>query len=236
MRIWVARPEPGASRTAARLTELGHRPLIAPVMRVAPTGERPPEGPFDAVLLTSASAAEPLAALGATAALPVFAVGRRTAAAARRAGFAEVVSADGDAQALAALVGRTCPPGARLLHPAGADRKAEPGATLAAAGFRVAVWTAYAARAVDRLPATVLAALGGEEGGLDGVLHYSRRSAETATKLAVAAGAEARYRALRHFCLSADVAVPLVERGVAAHFVAARPDEDTLLAGLAQAR
>ncbi|MEE7475054.1 uroporphyrinogen III synthase, partial [Methylobacterium hispanicum] len=32
MRIWVARPEPGAARTAARLRERGHLPLVAPVL------------------------------------------------------------------------------------------------------------------------------------------------------------------------------------------------------------
>ena len=38
MRVWVARPEPGAARTGERLAALGHLPLVAPVLVVRPTG------------------------------------------------------------------------------------------------------------------------------------------------------------------------------------------------------
>ena len=61
MRLWVARPEPGASRTGRLLAERGHEPLVAPVLAVRPTGEPLPGRPFYAVLLTSPQA---LAALG----------------------------------------------------------------------------------------------------------------------------------------------------------------------------
>ncbi|MEH3145605.1 MAG: uroporphyrinogen-III synthase [Methylobacterium frigidaeris] len=232
-RIWVARPRPAGERSAARLTTLGHAPLLAPVLDLAPGREPPPQGVFAGLILTSANAAGPLAASGLAPGAPVYCVGARTAAAARAAGLAPVREAGGDAAALAALVAAELPPGTRLLHAAGRERKPEPEASLTAAGYRLAVWTAYAARALTELPEAVAAALG--EGRLDAALHYSRRSAATALGLARAAGREAAFGRLVHACLSADVAAPLVAAGVPSHVVAARPDEDALLETLLEA-
>jgi uroporphyrinogen-III synthase len=236
MRIWIARPEPGATRTALRLTDLGHDPLVAPVLAMAATGDAMPAGPFDGVLVTSANA---VAALSAWApcrdgvAVPVFCVGSRTAWAAREAGLPQIRNARGDAAALARLVQRTLPAGGRLLHLAGADRKAEPAASLIAAGYAVTVHVAYAMNAVPRLPIPVAQALGDTGGrALHAALHYSRRSAETALALAISAGCGGAFRALTHYCLSADVAAPLVAAGSITHFVAAQPSEESILARL----
>ena len=234
MRIWVSRPEPGASRTARRLAELGHAALVAPVLRIAPGDGPPPTGRFDGLILTSANAAAPLAAAGLPEA-PVFAVGTRTAERAERAGLRSVHCADGDAVSLARLIAAHVRPGGTLLHAAGEDRKAEPAASLTAAGYRVTTWTAYAALAEATLPEPVVQGLMGGDGAppLAAALHFSRRSAEIAVHLSGKAGLSGAFRALAHYCLSPDVALGLVELGVAAHFVAARPSEEALLAGLA---
>ena len=68
--------------------------------------------------------------------------------------------------------------------------------------------------------------------GLDAALHYSRRSAEAALDLVRAAALTEPFRAIRHYCLSDDVAGPLAAAGCMIHFVPARPREDDLLAGL----
>lgn len=230
----MARPEPGAARTGARLAALGHVPLVAPVLVVRPTGAPLPHGSFDGLILTSANALDAVLATTAADALrgiPVFAVGPRTAALAE-ARLGAVAIGTGDAAALAVLVRRSLAPGARLLHVAGAERKAEPVATLETAGYAVETHVAYAAEAVPHLPDPVFAALAATQGGLDAVLHYSRRSAAVAHRLSEAAGHGGAFRALRHYCLSDDVAVALDQAGVAAHFVAGRPREDDLLAGL----
>lgn len=234
MRIWVSRPEPGAGRTARRLAERGHAALVAPVLRIAPSDGPPPAGRFDGLILTSANAAAPLAGAGLPAA-PVFAVGARTAERAARAGLHPVLCADGDAADLARLVAAHVRPGGVLLHAAGEDRKAEPAARLTAEGYRVTTWTAYAALAETALPEAAARALRDRDGAppLTAALHFSRRSAEIATHLCREAGLSGAFRALAHYCLSADVAAGLVELGVAAHFVAARPSEEALLAGLA---
>ena len=144
--------------------------------------------------------------------------------------------ADGDALALVRLVRDRLAAGARLLHAAGEDRKAEPAASLSGAGYSITPWVVYAARPVPALPAPVAQALSERAASpLAAALHYSRRSAAIALALARAQGCAGAFLGLRHYCLSTDVAVPLVEAGVEAHFVPARPDEDSLLAGLADA-
>ncbi|MGU3466659.1 uroporphyrinogen-III synthase [Methylobacterium sp. C33D] len=231
MRIWVARPEPGATRTGAALADLGHAPLVAPVLAVRPTAAAAPVGPFAALLLTSANAVPALRDAPSLRGLPVFAVGARTAALARAAGLGPVREGPGDAAGLAALVAATLPPGEPLLHATGAERKPEPAATLAAAGFRVTAFVAYRAEALERLPPAVGCELAGNR--LEAALHYSRRSAAVALALADGSEHGGAFRRLRHYCLSPDVAAPLEAAGVPVHFVAARPREADLLDALA---
>jgi len=209
MRIWVARPEPGATRTGRRLNALGHDPLVAPVLTIRPTGAALPEAAFAGLLLTSANGVAALTTADRMrfATVPVFAVGARTASLARRAGLTDVREAGGDAVRLAALVRASLPAGAALLHIAGAEGKPEPALSLATA-------------------------LGTEPPALDAVLHYSRRSADTALGLARGAGRSGAFAALKHYCLSDDVAASLVAAGLRPYFTAARPDEEALLAGL----
>ena len=228
MWIWVTRPEPGASRTGARLAALGHTALVAPVLAARPTGRRLPDAAFDALVLTSAQALPALSDPDRErlAGLAVFAVGPRTAESAR--GLGPIHAGPGDAADLARAVRDRLAPGARLLLVAGAERKAEPAASLARAGFSVHVHVAYAAEPVPALPPAVAAALP----GLDAALHYSRRSAEAALALVRAAALAEPFRAIRHYCLSDDVAGPLAAAGCMIHFVPARPREDELLAGL----
>jgi uroporphyrinogen-III synthase len=64
-------------------------------------------------------------------------------------------------------------------------------------------------------------------GALDGVLHFSRRSVEALLAAASGAGLHAKVMALRHYCLSTQVAAALEGATVQ---VAAHPDEQTLLA------
>ena len=113
--------------------------------------------------------------------IPVFAVGARTAAAARAAGFSAVRDGGGDAARLPSAIRQTLPDDAPLLHAAGRDRKAEPGRSLAESGRAVAVWECYAAESVPALPEEAVSALRARP--VDAVLHYSRRSAAIAADL-----------------------------------------------------
>ena len=229
MRVLVTRARDDARRTAEKLAARGHEAVLAPVIEIVPTGEPMPAGPYDALVVTSAHAGAALSRL-ADKQKPVFAVGERTAEAAREAGFARVVAGEGDAPSLSGLIRSRLSPGLALLHVAARHRKEEPAASLRAAGFTVRPWEAYEARAVQGLPPTTIAAL--RAGQIGAALHYSRRSAGLFVRLAEQAGLASALRALPHLCLSADVAAPLEAAGIAS-LKAERPSEDSLLGLLA---
>ncbi len=85
----------------------------------------------------------------------------------------------------------------------------------------------YRAVPVDALPDPARAALG--TGAIDGVLHYSRRSAEVFVDRARQAGVLDQALAPVHYCLSPQVAEPLRAAGVDQIRTARRPDEAALL-------
>jgi uroporphyrinogen-III synthase len=235
MRILVTRAEENAARSAARLSGLGHEAVVFPLTRIVPLAAALPAAvPFAAVLATSAHALHHLAAdsLSQLADLALYAVGEETARAAIARGFQRVTSARGDAHALAAILrGRRDPP-ADVLYLAGRDRKRHLEAILTQAGYRIEVLMVYAAEE--------LAVLSGDQidqirlGRIDAVVHYSRRSAEIYCRLIETAGLREDAMLLQHFCLSDDVAVPLRQLPARDIRVAARPDEEHLLAELAR--
>ena len=104
-------------RSAPRLRSArhGHTVIVAPLMRIeALSNAEIGDGPWAAILITSANAAHAIAAHArkeALAGLPVFAVGERSAQAMRDGGFADVTSADGGVGDLARLVGERMTPG-----------------------------------------------------------------------------------------------------------------------------
>ncbi|MGO4526312.1 uroporphyrinogen-III synthase [Microvirga sp. 2MCAF35] len=223
-RILVTRSAPDAERTAEKLAALGHDSCLAPVTRIVPTGDPAPETPYDALIVTSAHAAEALTVLDRQ--KPVFAVGERTAEVVRAEGFAQITVADGDAVSLSRLIRANLPPGFALLHVTARHHKEEPAASLRAAGFTVLQWEAYEAQAVEALPEAAAEAL--RTGQIGAALHYSRRSADLVVRLVREAGLASSLQAFPHLCLSADVAVPLTAVGVGVR-VADDPSEDALL-------
>lgn len=231
MRVLVVRPLAEAEATGRRLAERGHAALLAPVLVIEPTGTEPPDIDPEALVVTSANAVP--AAIGwrdRFGARPVYAVGARTARALGEGGFARILPGGGDGRDLARRIAGEVRPGAALLHLAGRDRNPEPGRSLEAAGYRVAVWEVYAARGADRLPDIIAEAL--EAGRLDAVLHYSRRSAGTLADLAQAAGRGQALARLAHACLSAEAARGLAGLGPVDAAVADRPTEAALLDAL----
>jgi uroporphyrinogen-III synthase len=186
-------------------------------------------GPWDALVLTSANAAQALAQHPRRAellALPVYVVGGRTAVAARDAGFAEVESADGGVDQLVGLIGAR-PRGTALLYLAGADRAGNLAGDLAAVGIDVHTVVVYRAVRATALPAPVQVALATRQ--LDGVLHFSRRSADVYLDCARMAGVLDSALAVSHYCLSRQVAEPLVAAGAAKVRIAPQPEEAALI-------
>ncbi len=230
MRVLLTRPEPDAERTAAALRILGHDVVAVSLLNV----EFLPDvalgaGPWAAILVTSANAARAIALhprYRDLCALPVFTVGERTAQAMRSAGFGDVTSADGNVGHLARLVAARLKPGGELLYLTGAERSGDLAAALP--GFTVRTAVIYSAVAVDTLPRAAAEAL---QSGVEAVLHFSRRSAETYVRAAHAAGlARTALGGPIHCCLSAQVAEPLREAGAADIRIASQPNETALLA------
>ena len=56
MRVLLFRPEADARRSAELLREHGHEPIPAPLFRIVAGDEPAPDGPFDALVLTSGNA------------------------------------------------------------------------------------------------------------------------------------------------------------------------------------
>ncbi|HEY7609289.1 MAG TPA: uroporphyrinogen-III synthase, partial [Alphaproteobacteria bacterium] len=162
--------------------------------------------------------------------LPVYAVGDATAAAARAAGYADVVSAGSDAAGLAALLaGRIDPAKGPLLHPAGADQTGDLAGPLRPHGFDLKQAVVYRAAPVPELPPAARAALA--SGALAGVALFSPRSAEIFADRAEAAGLAAKLAELDAFCLSPAVAAALAGKAAwRAVRIAAKPNAEALVA------
>jgi uroporphyrinogen-III synthase len=233
VRLLVTRPQEDGERTAATLRARGHSVLVAPLLRIEPLAAADiGPGPFAAVLTTSANAAHAVARharIGELRGLPLYTVGPRSADAARAAGFADVRSADGDALDLVALVaGRLAGSAAPLLYLAGEDRTVDLTEELGRHGLAVRTVVVYRAAAAERFPPEAAQAIAAGE--LDGVLHYSRRSAAAFVRCAEADGLRDPALGLTHYCLSAQVAAPLIEAGAATIRLAPRPIEAALIA------
>jgi uroporphyrinogen-III synthase len=229
LRILLTRPEPDAARTAARLARLGHHVLIDSLLMTEPVAiDKLPAGPFAAVAATSANALR-FAGRGRFEflhSIPLYAVGGHTGAAARAAGFATVVVAEGDAAALARLLCERIKPSSRVLHLAGEDRAQDLKALLEPAGIAVDTLVLYRMRPAENLSAATVTALA--SGKLDAVLHYSPRSAASFIALANKQNLAGAIRNLRHLCLSEAVAAPLTAIGAKVE-IAARPEETALI-------
>jgi uroporphyrinogen-III synthase len=233
-RVLVTRAREDAERTAIRLRELGHAPLLSPILEIVATGARIPQGSYDAVLATSAKGLEHAQGdLGALRAITLHCVGMRTARAAEAFGWRPSLVA-GNAKALLPLLRARYREPARFLYLAGRDRQDELENALRDAGHIVTVVETYEARAASALTEEAIKAI--ETGTVDAALHYSRRSAEIFLALARAAGPTEKLRGFTHLALSADVATPLEqELGITVH-VAEKPDEEHLLQLLAAQR
>jgi len=228
--VLVTRPLEAARETADALAEDGIEALIWPLTRIVPagTGLSLPPG-TDALLVTSAHGIRAFAALEPRRDLPVLTVGAKTAAISRGLGFAATLSADGDAEALAALARATSY--RRLFYPRGREVSADL-AALIGPGRAVTEAVLYAAEPAGPPPAPVAHALA--RGGVSAVGVWSRRHAEVLAGH-LAAGLPADFSTARLVAISAKAAGPLAESGFGDIRVAAAPDMRAMLAALLDA-
>lgn len=230
MRLLVTRPEPDAQRTASALRQHGHQVTVVPLLLIEPAAADLGPGPWDALVMTSANSCRAAAKhprRNEFMALPVFVVGRYSADTARAAGFANVTSAGGDAKELVKLLKAQFSARKRLLYLAGEDRAADLAGEVAAQGILLKTVVIYRAIKVTQFPPPARDAI--VNGEIDGVMHFSRRSAEAYVSCAAAAGILDRALAPFHYCLSAQVARPLMEAGSTTVRISVRPDKPAMM-------
>jgi uroporphyrinogen-III synthase len=241
MAILVTRPLPDGEATAAALRARGFEVLLAPMLRFEPVAfQDDRDTQYGAVVVTSANALRAIEARLANSPLlklPLFAVGEHTAEAARAAGFTKVVSAASDAAGLrerivAGVKARTVKKTSPLLYLAGADLARDLPGELGERGFTVITQTAYRMVPITDLPDEVRGAFAA--GGVDTVLHYSRRSARAFIEAVRAAGVEISALSLRQCCLSTAIATVVRDAGASQVVVASSPEEGALFKALGE--
>jgi uroporphyrinogen-III synthase len=242
MVVLVTRPQPDDEATAVALRARDFEVLKAPMLRFEPVAfQDDTDAAYGAVIVTSANALrgiEPHLENSRLLALPLFAVGERTADAARRAGFENVISADGDAAGLrdcvlASVKTKELKKASPLLYLAGADLARDLAGELGERGFTVVTHTTYRMAPVSSLPREICDAFAAHR--IEAVLHYSRRSARAFLQAARAGGVEISALAIPQCCISAQVATVVRDGGATQVVVAATPDENALLEALDRA-
>ncbi len=128
MRVLVTRPETSAATTAERLKRMGHDPVLLPLSEAVHHPQAAADAlalPHSALIVTSAEALRALANIGFSSEidLALFAVGEKTATAAKAAGFRNIHIGSGDGTGLADLIASTLDkPDLPLLYLAGRPR------------------------------------------------------------------------------------------------------------------
>jgi uroporphyrinogen-III synthase len=229
LRLLVTRPALDAAPLAKLLEEKGHRVTLEPLLEIAALKDAAVDlSGVQALLFTSANGVRAFAGLCPERSLPVYAVGDATAKAAREAGFAQVESADGDVDDLARLVAGKCDPkkGA-LLHPAASKVAGDLLGLLQGKGFDVRRTVIYESCPAQALSLETVRLF--EEGGLDGVLFFSPRTAQSFASLAGQANIKGRLDTVVAFALSSQVAERLEGLPFLDVRVAQSPDQAALL-------
>jgi uroporphyrinogen-III synthase len=233
MHLLITRPEADAVKLRATLADRGHQASIEPLLHVAfVAGNAIDLSGVQALIATSRNALRALNGhplLAAARQIPLFAVGRATAAEARGLGFALVMTGAGTAQQLLTHIVAVADPAAGLLLQLAGDAEAiDLKGELESHGFRTVRHIVYRMHASVALSAETLELLA--LGDVDGVILMSPRTAEIYAALMRKAGLAGAARRLLHFCLSEATAKRLAPLGAVTVAVADRPRLEEVLA------
>ncbi|HEX2594449.1 MAG TPA: uroporphyrinogen-III synthase [Rhizomicrobium sp.] len=230
MRVLVTRPLDDSLETAARLRELGHDSVIAPLLSIEyRDGDEIALDGVQAILATSANGIRALVRRTPRRDVAVYAVGQQSAEEARAAGFTEVRNAEGGSTALAEATAQWAKAeGGALLHISGTDVAGDLAGALTAKGFTVSRETLYEAVAAEGLPGAAQRAI--RSGNVDTVLLFSSRSAQSFVDGIKAAGLKHACGNLIVIAISKAAAEPLADITFKDVRIPARPNQDAMLA------
>ncbi len=180
--IVVTRPEPDASDYADELKAQGYSVLVEPMLKIVSCDfEVPDMSDYHGVLLTSANAIrafmDRVENFDLDFNIPVYCVGKHTAAAAQYAGFLNVISVDGiGADLLVYVLGLEDVQGKRFLHLCG-DHVAFPLVErLKDKGVHSDALAVYRSKAVQEFSSEFIDAL--RNGDIEAVTFFSKRTAQ----------------------------------------------------------
>ncbi len=235
MKILVTRPAHDQAALAARLEALGHEAVSSPLLKIEPLEFSLPDlSGFQGLIFTSANGVratvekfnfEKLKNLTAVT------VGDATAATARKAGFANVVSVGDNIDDIGVYLVKAYGGGDnKFLHLAGTSRAGDLNSLTGPEGPAIEVVEVY--RSVAEPNLTSLVATGIKANHIDGVILMSPRTAEIYVSLIIKSGLKIHAGNMFHYCLSANVAMPLDPLQLPQNkiSIASRPDLETLLA------
>lgn len=238
MRVVIIRPELQARRTAARLAELGHEPVIFPLFQ--PSHDLAHcldalKSRYSALAITSAEAVRCLGQLGPMLepylSRTLFTVGKATARMAREAGFKNIIAANGNGQDLAAVVAGhvagAAGAGNPILYLAGVRRSGVFEQTLRDNDIDCVTAEIYD---MEQLPYTIeqqQAFLVNQP--VDAAFFFSRENAKAFFALDVFRQSKEALRKTLFFCLSGNIAEAVPEEFKHSAVVSLNPDEDELL-------
>lgn len=241
LRVLVTRPQAGAGRTVARLSASGFEAIALPLTQTkalpppltlpSKGGSNVSESPFPssgaAVAVTSANGVRhaPPQLMASLAHLPCYAVGGRTAEAARAAGFSTVLEGPGDATGLAAAIAEHLARGP-VVYLCGKVRFPAFEQKLAAAGIDVVPLETYDTVPLAYDSEEVVSLLGGRP--VDRVLLYSVSAAQALAELAARPALAQLVGNATLMCLSERVAAVFRSRGRERTHVSPEPNEDAL--------
>jgi uroporphyrinogen-III synthase len=232
MRVLVTRPAHSGERTAQRLRELGHEPLLLPLTRPVhdpQAARRALETTGGSVVLTSAEAVNTLRALGKALeshlARQLFTVGEATADAARELGFRSVTASSGNGRELAELIAATNSDD--LLYLAGVPRAETFETRMTELGRHITVTECYRMAPITPDPGDVAALLTANPP--DAVLFYSRQTAGHFFHVPQVEWLLLQMPKIRLICLSKTIGEAIPPSLRTALEISPMPDEKSLL-------
>ena len=224
------------------LEALGCAVSIAPMLRVELLPIKIGDiGQTSGLIVTSRNAIASIAAAGLVAQLEgrvVFAVGPGTAAAAREAGFSNVVTGPGNASQLCDLIVEryrhdvASPGHGQLLYISGEEIAYDCQAHLREAGFDVCRIVAYRTVPAVDFPHGIEQSI--QHGEVDGVILMSPRVASRYVALMEQKGLTVPTKRIRFFCLSEKVAAALPAKMAKQAEIAEKPNSEEMLALIAR--
>lgn len=211
--ILITRPVAEAVVTAKELKKLGFSSLISPMLEIVtvPFTLENSES-YQAFIFTSANAVRVFSAANSTRNIPVYTVGQQTKDAAQEAGFKVAGSANGNSTDLDALLSQTGQ--GRALHIRGQDVTAPLTGTESLIVYKAELAGEFAPEIIQKI----------QNGGVEAVTFYSRRTALNFIKLIDAAGLNESLQNIKALCISNEVLECVQPEKWAETYAAERPD------------